>query len=395
MKEQYTDNLIIGGGPAGSSCGIKLQQEGKDCIIVDKAKFPRMKLCAGVLTRKSRMVLKELLGETKRTELIKDTQRSHESHLRLWDRKKCFVDCDLTAKKQIPESLRDEDWRFVLVDRPSFDNWLIDYYKSIGGNTIEGDSLRTIDFENHKATLSSGTIITYKRLIACDGATSHTEQLLKKFDSSFKPKGKNAEAFEINVSREDLDIDGLNVCFGYAPQTYAWAFAKGDKICLGTCKLNGTRFNGKNVMKEFCDDLGLKHQERYPLQAAMIPFDNAMPLPLWKDCIMFCGDAAGLDEAVTGEGIFYALRSGVDAAESIIKSDLGIYVKRNAYLQALMHKAAKYQKVLASPKLYPLFKKFAAMDNRFVGYFYLTQVDHSSLDHVRTIYWHYLRDLRF
>lgn len=386
-----TDILIIGGGPSGSICGIKLRQSGRDCLIVDRAKFPRLKLCAGVLTQKSRKVLTETLGRVKFEELLKASQRSHESHMRLWDKKKCFVDCDFSDTKQIPKSLRSEDWRFVQVDRPVFDNWLLDYYKSLEGKTIEGDAMKKIDFEKKEVVLASGETVSYNYLVACDGANSHTEQLLKKYDSTFLPKGPNAEAFEINVDREDLDIDGVNVCFGYVPQTYAWAFAKGDKICLGTCKLHGTKFNGREAMKKFCDDLGLKHQEKYPLKGAMIPFDNAMPVPLWHDHVYFCGDAAGLDEAVTGEGIFFALRSGADAADSIIKGNPSLYIEKNKFIQALMHKAAKYQRAIAAPGVYPAFRAIATLSNRFVGYFYLTQIDHTCLDRFHTIFWHYLR----
>lgn len=388
-----TDTLIVGGGPAGSLCGIRLRQGGGDCLIVDRARFPRQKLCAGVLTGKSRQVLKEVLGDGGLRQLLQETQASHEAHLRLWHRKKCFVDCNFGDQRQIPKALQKDDWRFVLVDRTAFDGTLIKRYKSLGGRTIEGDALHEIDFDNRVATLASGQRISYKNLVACDGATSHVERLLAKHDAAFKPKGRNAEAFEINVSRKDLDIDGINVCFGYVPQTYAWAFAKGDKICLGTCRLHGCHFSASEAMKRFCDDLGLKNQDRYPLQAAMIPFDNAMPEPLWHDHVFFCGDAAGLDEAVTGEGIFYALRSGVDAAESILQAAPPLYLQRNARLQALMRKAARYQKVLARPWLYKLFKAFTSMDNSFVGYFYLTQIDHSSLRHLHSIYAGYLRSL--
>lgn len=376
-----TDTLIVGGGPSGSMCGIRLRQAGKDCLIVDRAQFPRMKLCAGVLTGKSRSVLVEVLGEQRLTELLTHTQMSHESHLRLWQGKKCFVDVDFSKKSCIPKKYRNEDWRFVLVDRPSFDNALLNYYKSLAGKAIEGDGVRTIDFDNKKATLASGETVCYNRLVVCDGAYSHVEQLLKKHDSTFKSKGKNALAYEINVDREDLDIDGINVCFGYAPKTYAWAFAKGDKICLGTCRLEGCRFSGEEAMSKFCEDLGLKHKEKCPLKGALIPFDNAMPVPLWHEHLFFCGDAAGLDEAVTGEGIFYALRSGTDAANCIIAGKPLLYLDDNRFLQRLMKKAARYQKVLANPLLYKAFHFIVKHDNDLVGYFYFSQIDHASLHH--------------
>jgi flavin-dependent dehydrogenase len=44
------DVVIVGGGPAGSSCAWQLQRRGVQCLILDKASFPRLKLCAGWIT---------------------------------------------------------------------------------------------------------------------------------------------------------------------------------------------------------------------------------------------------------------------------------------------------------------------------------------------------------
>ena len=49
--------IVVGGGPAGSTCAWKLKQAGLDVIIIDKQKFPRLKLCAGWITPK---VLRDL-----------------------------------------------------------------------------------------------------------------------------------------------------------------------------------------------------------------------------------------------------------------------------------------------------------------------------------------------
>ncbi len=47
---KYAEVIIIGGGPAGSSCAWKLLQHNMDCLILDAHKFPRTKLCAGWIT---------------------------------------------------------------------------------------------------------------------------------------------------------------------------------------------------------------------------------------------------------------------------------------------------------------------------------------------------------
>ena len=44
------DTIIVGGGPAGSSCAWGLRRRGIDCLVLDRAAFPRLKLCAGWIT---------------------------------------------------------------------------------------------------------------------------------------------------------------------------------------------------------------------------------------------------------------------------------------------------------------------------------------------------------
>ena len=44
------DVLVVGGGPAGSTCAWKLRQAGADVTVIDRATFPRDKVCAGWIT---------------------------------------------------------------------------------------------------------------------------------------------------------------------------------------------------------------------------------------------------------------------------------------------------------------------------------------------------------
>jgi flavin-dependent dehydrogenase len=49
---EYSETIIVGGGPAGSSCAWALKKQGKEVLILDKQPFPRLKLCAGWITSK-------------------------------------------------------------------------------------------------------------------------------------------------------------------------------------------------------------------------------------------------------------------------------------------------------------------------------------------------------
>ena len=49
---EYYETIIVGGGPAGSSCAWKLKKQGREVLVLDKESFPRLKLCAGWITSK-------------------------------------------------------------------------------------------------------------------------------------------------------------------------------------------------------------------------------------------------------------------------------------------------------------------------------------------------------
>ena len=59
LKESY-DVIVVGGGPAGSSCASYLGKQGKDVLLLDRAVFPRDKTCGDASSGKSIQIMKEL-----------------------------------------------------------------------------------------------------------------------------------------------------------------------------------------------------------------------------------------------------------------------------------------------------------------------------------------------
>lgn len=382
MEQISVKVLIIGGGPSGSTCGITLQKAGVDCCIVDKARFPRVKLCAGLFTHKSQKCLLDVLGPEDYAEAMSQVLASKEEEFGLWMRDKQLISCNQpdTAKRLgVPQDGTGWDGHIHLVDRPTMDNYLLRYYQRLGGKLIEGDGLKDIDFAQKTVTLSSGQTLSYQYLVAADGAASRIEHQLKKHDPSFMPKDTQmSTCLEINVDREDLDKRGVHIYFGFIPQSYAWLFSKGRKVCLGLVKLDKVEADIQGAMRDFCTTIGLKHPEKYPFKGAKLPFGNVMKKPLWKDQILFVGDAAGLVEPLTGEGIFYALQSGYDAAKSLISGDLAKYLDAVDVLQAIIKKGCGYQKLLESPMFSSFLFTHAPKNERFITYFYHTQIEKRS-----------------
>ena len=374
--------LIVGGGPSGSTCGITLQKAGVDCCIVDKAKFPRVKLCAGLFTHKSQKCLLDVLGPADYAEAMSQVLASEEEEFGLWMRDKNLISCNQPATAKllgVPQDGTGWDGHIRLVNRPVLDNYLLRYYQRLGGKILEGDGLKEIDFAQKVATLSSGQTIRYEYLVAADGAASRIEHQLKKEDKTFQPKGAGmSTCLEINVDREDLDKRGVHIYFGIIPQSYAWLFSKGEKVCLGLVKLDSVDADLHGAMRDFCTMLGLKHPEKYPFKGALLPFGNVMQKPLWKDHLLFVGDAAGLVEPLTGEGIFYALQSGYDAAKSLICDHASQYLTSVKTLHAIIKKGIGYQKLLESKTFSKFLFEHAPRNERFITYFYHTQIEQRS-----------------
>ena len=382
MEQISVKVLIIGGGPSGSSCGITLQKASIDCCIVDKAKFPRVKLCAGLFTHKSQKCLLDILGQKDYTDAMNQVETSQEAEFGLWLRDKQLTSCmqPETAKcLGVPDDGTGWDGHIRLVDRPALDNYLLRYYQRLGGKLIEGDGLKDIDFAQKTATLTSGQCISYQYLVAADGAASRIEHLLKKEDKTFEAKGFGmTTCLEINVDREDLDKRGVHIYFGFIPKSYAWLFSKGEKVCLGLGRPEGVNTDIQEAMRDFCTTIGLKHPEKYPFKGALLPFGNVMKKPVWKDHVLFVGDAAGLVEPLTGEGIFYALQSGYDAAKSLISGDLAEYLDSVKVLKAIIKKGIGCQKLLESPTSSNFLFTHAPKNERFITYFYHTQIEQRS-----------------
>lgn len=384
--------LIIGGGPSGSSCGITLQKAGVDCCIVDKAKFPRVKLCAGLFTHKSQKCLLDILGAEDYADAMSQILASEEEEFGLWLRDKQLVSCKQPQMAQqvgVPQDGTGWDGHIRLVNRPTMDHYLLRYYQRLGGKLIEGDGLKDIDFANKTATLSSGQVIIYQYLVAADGASSRIEHLVKKVDKTFETKGFGmSTCLEINVEREDLDkinkggtlqaTSGVHIYFGFIPGSYAWLFSKGKKVCLGLVRPDGVDADIQSAMRDFCNTIGLKHPEKYPFKGALLPFGNVTKKPIWKDQVLFVGDAAGLVEPLTGEGIFYALQSGYDAARSLIAGNLAKYLQSVDILHAIIKKGSQYQKMLEKPVLAKFLFEHASRNERFISYFYHTQIEQRS-----------------
>jgi geranylgeranyl reductase family protein len=288
-------NLIVGAGPAGCAAGILLARAGREVLIVDKV-LPRDKLCGGLVTDKAVRLLGERLGLDLPQELVAQSSRAFE----IYDGR------DFLNRAQGARPLR-------FVDRPRFDAWLVDCARRAGCRVEAGEcsGLRG------QTAFVSGAAVSFRTLIGADGVFS----VVGKAAGKALPAKSLAVGLQVDAPRPDCPaiagLDAARICFGYLRLGWGWVFPKGGLLSIG---LGGMPGSGEDVMeafRRFLEDCGVAGARGLKVRGAKLPNDDYLREP-GAGSVFLCGDAAGFAEPLTGEGIHFALLSGVLCAESLL-----------------------------------------------------------------------------
>ena len=291
--------IIIGGGPAGTSAAMVLLREGYDVTLVDKSSFPRDKLCGGLLTGRAKRVYQEVF-ET-------DFEQSFET---LATGAGVF-----NASELVNEVNQSSEW--FLTKRFDFDFFLLKQAQAKGLKTYLNDKVTKLDLKTKTLNLKSGTTLTYDYLIGADGVNSFVAKQL--FGSSFD-QSKIGFALEVELPKGTHKYLQPSIHFNVVNWGYGWVFPKKQSDTFGIVGLHKLNANLKHQFQEFHQGLyGSPYEGR--IKGHYIPFGDFRKVP-GRENVLLAGDAAGLVDALTGEGIAFAMESGAFAAQAIIQSIL-------------------------------------------------------------------------
>lgn len=301
------DICVIGAGPAGTSAATLLSQAGREVLLLDKAEFPRPKLCAGLLTWKTMDALARV-GNFSLQELKQKNLIHHENHrYGIWFKRRKILDGYL-------------EFPFHLTSRQTFDAGLLKKAQDAGVTFIQEQML---SFDPATGEVRTKQHIFRPRiLIGADGADSRLRRTLIR--SNLLPDRWNhnlATGVEVSVPRQSESIlpDHPIIILGCLPWGYGWSFpGMGDSHVFGLCGLNRkNKGRFKNEFNSLAQSFGVKVKT---FKAHPLPYGNYLKTPGVRN-VLLIGDAAGLADPLLGEGIYYAARSGELAAKSILGSD--------------------------------------------------------------------------
>jgi menaquinone-9 beta-reductase len=295
------DVLIVGGGPGGSSCAQRLRQAGADVVVVDKATFPRDKVCAGWITPQA----------------VDDLE----------------LDLDEYANGRTLQGIR--GFRAGVIGRPhdvttsydgivsygirrcEFDHYLLE---RSGARRRDGEAVTRVRRANGKWIVNEH--LTADIVVGAGGHFCPVARMLNAGERTGPVVAAQEAEFPIDAADASfaIDCETPELYFSADLNGYGWCFRKQNYLNVGLGLLD--RHACSAATRDFVSYL--EARGRVPASASWRWRGHAYLLAeprarrVLDDGVVLIGDAAGLAYPQSGEGIRPAIESGLMAAAAIL-----------------------------------------------------------------------------
>jgi geranylgeranyl reductase family protein len=286
-NEPEHDVIVVGASLAGCSTASTLAKRGRSVLLLDKSAFPRWKPCAGGVTLKARPYVPEDL-----TELFECTMRG----------------AYLTFGDEYVTHIRAEGVLGWMVHREAFDEAHLQLVRSHPNvDFAPRVAVRSVVERPDRVVVSTAAgDLTARAVVGADGANSVVSRALPGHDER-----EIGFAYEGEVRLPELRLtEDVVFDFRRFPRGYGWIFPKHDHYSVGGFVYRRNLSGIKRIYDEFRAETGLlAHGEIGRTRGHRIPHGGSARRVNARR-ILLAGDAADLVDPLTGEGIYYALRSG-------------------------------------------------------------------------------------
>lgn len=290
-SSQY-DIIIVGAGPAGAAAAYTLGRAGQRVLVLEKETLPRYKPCGGGLS----------------AALLAQFPFSFEP----------VIESQVTAisyafgKREITISLPPDQMRMVMRD--AFDHYILQRAQA---EVRQNAAVRHVAEEADRVVveLRNGHLIEGRYLIAADGAASRVAR-----EVGLRRKKHLAAAIEAEVLVPDAVMRRFAgrplFIFGEVRRGYLWVFPKAEHLSVGI----GAFKPGRGELQRTLQRVMTRYD--IMLDGARL-YGHPLPIytgrqPIATRRVLLVGDAAGLVDPLTGEGIRFAVESGRLAAAAIV-----------------------------------------------------------------------------
>ncbi|MER5338678.1 geranylgeranyl reductase family protein [Micromonospora sp. NPDC002717] len=343
------DLAVVGAGPAGLSAAHAATRAGLRTLVLERASHPRYKTCGGGLIGTSLTVVADRIDVPAHDRVDRVT---------------------FTRDGRRRFTRRHPDGPLVtMVRREEFDDRLRVAAVAAGAEVRERAAVRAVeqDPEVVRLRLADGETVRARAVVGADGSSGVTARHVgvrhRQVDLGLE--------LELPVPPREQDRWRGRVLldWGPLPGSYAWVFPKGDRLTVGVIAARGEGERTRAYLRAFVDRLGLSGVEPAH-DSGHLTRCRAEDSPLRRGRVLVAGDAAGLLEPWSREGISYALRSGELAGAAVAAGDLAGYERAVArdlvpsmraghrLLDVFARRPEVFHALLATPPGWRMFVRF-------------------------------------
>ncbi len=307
------DVIVVGAGPAGSTAARECAVRGLTTLLLDRAEFPRDKPCGGGINMRAAGLFPFDLGPV--------TERTiYGIHFTLRQR--------WAYRRYTAEPLT------YLTQRRRLDAFLAEQAVAAGATFKEGMPIRAVERDAGGVRVwAGGERFSARALVAADGANGRTASL-----AGVTVPRRALVGLEGNLTLSEgfppewEEVFGLDL--GIVPGGYGWLFPKSDHLNFG---VGGWRHSGPRLRERLAQltrAYGFDPADLWGVRGHQLPL-RLPGAPLADGNLLLVGDAAGLLDPFTGEGIYAAVWSGREAAHHLADYLGGAAPDLNGYVRAV------------------------------------------------------------
>jgi geranylgeranyl reductase family protein len=290
------DAIVVGAGPAGSTAAFRLSSAGARVLLLDRACFPRDKPCGGGLTYRA---VRELPVPVE--PVVEDVVHRFQLGFRY--------------KRQFER--RTDEPLILMTQRRRLDAHLAEQAAAAGADFRDGVRATALELGDDGAVVRfDGSAASARVVVGADGVNGLAARAL-----GLTGRRQHGVALEGNVPHVHAheDYRGRAVVeLATVPGGYAWVFPKGDHVNVG---VGGWESEGPRLrehLERACAGYGLPAERLESLRGYRLPM-RGLRDPVSRGRALLVGDAAGLVDPLSGDGMYEAFVSSRLAAETALE----------------------------------------------------------------------------